>query len=326
MILNHSCIWSMPRALVAAMVLMGTASLFAQATHPTDTKSGAPDRADEPAKTESPEIAAIRATAKAFTKAFNDADAQALAELWTDNGEYIGPDGNPLIGPARIEAAYAEFFKTYPAATLELTIDSIRLLGPRIAVEEGISRLRFSDDESKPSLGHYRALHVRGDDGWHMASVRESALDPATAITLKDIAWIVGEWKATNDDVSTRVVYNWDDGEAFITGNYTLSRGDEVVSHGTEIIGRDPAGGLRSWRFDGSGGFSEGFWSWDGRAWIINSSGVHSDGTETSALLLLTPQDENAFTWQAVARPVDGEDAVGTRPIKVTRVTSPANK
>ena len=319
---HQCCSWHVPRAIAVSMLLMVSSSLIAQETRPTDTAA----RVDEPINHESPEIAAIRATAKAFTTAFNDADAQTLAELWTENGEYIDPDGNLLIGPARIEAAYAEFFKLHPGATLEVTIDSIRLLGPRIAVEEGTSRLRFPDEKSKPALGGYRALHVRGDDGWRMASVREWTIDSATAISLEDIAWIAGEWDATNGEIATRVVYKWDGEKAFITGNYSLSRGEDVISQGTEVIARDPAGGLRSWRFDESGGFSEGFWTWDGRAWIINSSGVHSDGTDVSARALLTPLDENAFTWQTVSRSIDGEEAVGTRPIKVTRASSSSKK
>jgi hypothetical protein len=76
---------------------------------------------DKPAdKADSPDLAAVRKTAEEFVKAFDKGDAKAVAAFWTRDGEFLGPDGEPLRGREAIEKEYAEFFKKYPKATLYL--------------------------------------------------------------------------------------------------------------------------------------------------------------------------------------------------------------
>ena len=47
----------------------------------------------------------------------------------------------------------------------------------------------------------------------------------------------------------------WDEGKAFLHCRYTMTKDGTVVSSGLQVIGKDPAGGLRSWQFDKSGTF-----------------------------------------------------------------------
>src|SRR5262245_49626279 len=82
----------------------------------------------EPKPADSPEVAAVRRTAVEFVKVFNLGDAKAVADYWTKEGEYIGPDGEAIHGRAAIAKGYTEFFKKNPKAKLEVHIDSIRLL------------------------------------------------------------------------------------------------------------------------------------------------------------------------------------------------------
>ena len=88
-----------------------------------------------------------------------------------------------------------------------------------------------------------------------------------------------------------------------------------------ETIGKDPrTGGLRSWLFGSDGGFGEATWSRDGKRWLLEASGVTSDGDEMTATNILTPIDKDSFSWQSIDRTRDGEDLPNVAPIKVTRV------
>src|SRR5262249_17525410 len=147
------------------------------------------------AKSDSPELAAVRKTAAEFAKAFNRGDAAALARFWTENGEYVGPEGEPVRGRKAIEKLYVEFFKENPKARLEVQVETVRLLGRSTALEEGTLKLRLAG-EKKQSVSRYSVLHAREKNGWRMASVREWVPDPAESVSLKDLEWLVGDWEA----------------------------------------------------------------------------------------------------------------------------------
>jgi uncharacterized protein (TIGR02246 family) len=269
----------------------------------------------KPAK-ESGDIAAIRKTAELFAKAFNSGDA-----FWTAEGEYISPDGERLKGRAAIEKAYAEYFKKAEKAQVEVKIETIRMLGKHVALEEGTLALKYPGDKT-PGVSRYSVLHVREDTGWHMATVQEWVPDPSELITLKDVEWLVGEWSAKSDEAEANVNYAWDDAKAFLRGTYTLKRDGKIATSGTHIIGKNPSGGLRAWVFDASGSFGESFWSNEENHWIIEGAGTLPDGSDVTAINVLIQLGPDAFSWQAIERSAGGTMLPGTPPIRLTRVKS----
>src|SRR5262245_26414817 len=115
--MRHKRIVTAALTLVAAAAVVG--SLYRL---PAQDKPATGDKDKAPA--ESAEMAAVRKTADAFTKAFNSGDARAVAAFWTKTGEYVGPDGEAVRGRAEIEKSYVEFFKNHPKATIEVEIQS----------------------------------------------------------------------------------------------------------------------------------------------------------------------------------------------------------
>jgi uncharacterized protein (TIGR02246 family) len=266
---------------------------------------------------DAPEVAAVKKTAEEFTRAFNKGDAKAVAAFWTKEGEYVGPDGDTVRGRDEIEKSYAEFFKQNPKATIEVEVQSVRLLGRGTALEEGALRLKLPGDK-EAGESRYSVLHVREDDGWRMASVREWVPDP-TDLALKDVEWLLGDWVAKSDDAEARVSYAWDDDKVFIRARYTLKRGDKVIASGTQVIGKNPAGGLRSWQFDSNGSFGEWSWARDEGRLVIEAAGTLPDGSEVTAVNVLIPLGKDAFTWQSVERTAAGSPLPNVPPVKVTR-------
>jgi uncharacterized protein (TIGR02246 family) len=277
------------------------------------------EKSNDKDKVESKELAALRKTADEFAKAFAKGDAKAVAEFWTADGEFVGADGEPVRGRKEIESAYAEFFKKHPKATVEVTIESAKLLGPHTALEEGILKVNLPG-EKDPHISRYSVLHVRDNDAWKMASVREWVPDPAQLVTLKDVEWLIGDWSAKSGDHEATVTYSWDEDKVTLRGRYVVKRGDKLISSGTQLIRKDPNGGLRSWQFDNNGSNGEWAWTREGSKWLIDAEGVLPDGSETTAMNLLIPLGKDSFTWQSLERTAAGSDLPNTPPVKVTRV------
>jgi uncharacterized protein (TIGR02246 family) len=303
---------------MAALAVIALTATFGWAYRPL--AQGQPASGDkDQGQPASAEIAAVRKTADDFAKAFNARDAKAVAALWTKDGEYSGPDGEKLHGRAEIEKSYVDLFKAQPKATIEVKIDSVRMLGKYTALEEGTLTVKVPGDND-PGVSAYSVLHVREEDGWRMATVREWLPDPQTLVSAKDVEWLIGEWVGKGEGTELRIKVAWDDDKVFLHGRYTLKRGDRVVSTGTQIIGKNPQGGLRSWTFDSNGSFSESVWEREANRWVIRASGTLPDGSETTAVNVMIPLSKDAYTWQSIQRTAAGTQLPATAPAKVTRV------
>jgi uncharacterized protein (TIGR02246 family) len=266
-----------------------------------------------------PEMAAVRQTAEAFTKAFNAGDAKAVAAFWTKDGEFIGATGERLRGRDEIEKGYVGFFKQHPKAQVEVEPESVRLLSQQTALEEGALRLRLPGDK-EVSVSRYSALHVREADGWKLASVSEWVPDAQQLVSLKDVEWLLGTWTAKGPEAELRITYTWDEDKAFLRGRFVLTKGDRVINAGTQVIGKNPAGGLRSWVFDKNGTFGDSVWTREENRWVIEAAGTLPDGSETKAVNILIPLDKDTFTWQSLERTAAGSALPAMPPVRVTRV------
>jgi uncharacterized protein (TIGR02246 family) len=160
--------------IAAAVIAIGTIGIGTMCAWQTQEKAvataGLPDEKSD--EKPSPDEAVIRKTATDFIKAFNAGDAKAVAMFWTKDGEYLQADGDELKGRDAIQKDFVDFFKSNPKATLEIDIKSIRFLGKYTAIEEGTTRIRLPGEKT-PGESRYSVLHVRDDDGWHIASLRE---------------------------------------------------------------------------------------------------------------------------------------------------------
>ncbi len=163
-----------------------------------------PDQSEE-----GPEVAAVRKTAKEFKRAFDAGDAKDVAAPWTAGDDYTEADGEQFVGREVIAEAYAAFFRENPKAKIEVTIETGRVLCPNVAIEEGMSWLVRPGQEGvegpEAAAGRYSALHVRDADGWKMASVTEWPTDPTLAVSLDDVAWLVGDWEIASGEATARV-------------------------------------------------------------------------------------------------------------------------
>jgi uncharacterized protein (TIGR02246 family) len=310
--MKRSILWT--ATVLAVGAILGW--LAAQSSGPAALAQQKPPEAA--VKAESAE-AGIKAITAEYAKAYNAADAKAAAALWTTNGEYIGADDVVFSGREEIEKGLAAHFKTQPKGTVDIRVVSVKVMGRGLATVEGVVSLKMPGEETV-NESRYSALHVLEDGKWQAASVREWVTDPSTDVTPQNLEWLIGEWKSKGDGGELTIVYAWDEDKVFITGKYSLTKDGKAISKGTQVIGRNPTGGLRSWMFDSTGTTSESVWVRDDKRWINDTTGVLPDGTAVTSVNVMIPLGPDAFTWQTTDREVDGVSVSPLPPIKVTRV------
>jgi uncharacterized protein (TIGR02246 family) len=260
--------------------------------------------------------AAILAGVKSFVEAFEGGDAKAVASHWTEEGEYIADDGSVVRGRDAIQKAYAGLFDKNKSFKVEIDMESLRFTGKNTAIEEGYMKVTRGKAEL-PLENKYSVLHVREGDQWLMALVREW---PSDGHTLRELQWLIGDWKAERDGMEVSTNYKWNETKTFIHAHFTIQTKERTLT-GFQIIGKDPATGLlRSWTFEQDGGFGEAVWTRDGRKWEQETAGVLKSGATASATNILTRIDDDSFTWQSIGRTLDGIEIGDAAPIRVTRV------
>jgi len=83
--------------------------------------------------------AAIKKAIGSYVAAFNGGDAERLAAHWTEQGEYISPQGDTWHGRKAIAELFAEYFKNNKDAKLELTETEVEVQSPSVAIETGLA-------------------------------------------------------------------------------------------------------------------------------------------------------------------------------------------
>ena len=164
-----------------------------------------------------PEVATFESLAAGFQKLFNEGKASELAASFLPDGELIDDKGNLYRGREELQGLFKKFFATFPGAKLKLKVDSLRVIGTRLAIEEGSRVITVNEDTAraggqaatrvktasatetvtahtsrhtassaaeatytKPVEAHLRYLCVwtKANEKWQVASVREFADDP----------------------------------------------------------------------------------------------------------------------------------------------------
>jgi uncharacterized protein (TIGR02246 family) len=264
---------------------------------------------------------AIRATADDFVKAFNAGDAKTIGALWAADAEYTDESGQSLHGRAAIEKEYAGLFKQQHGATMTVTIESIRFLGPDIAVEKGIAKVKLPAAEAATGA-RYTVVHARRDGKWVMVVGKDSPYVPGSNEDyLKDLEWLIGDWSVDAKDRPLRIHFEWMAQRNFIKNTYSYTKDGETTLTGGQIIGWNPKlGRIVSWHFDARGGFGDDVWIKDGSKWVIEAKGTFRDGSESTAVNVVTPIDANSFTWQSIKRTLEGVRLPDAKPVKIVRV------
>jgi uncharacterized protein (TIGR02246 family) len=270
----------------------------------------------------SPEKAAVMANDRAYEAAYARGDVKALGEFFTEDAEFTTSDGRTFSGRAAIEESTRAAFLTNKGAKLAIALDSIRVLGPEAVLEKGSTTVTAKSGETSGAL--YTAVYVKKDGKWKMSNLVETPLPDVTPHDrLSELAWLIGEWEEADKstDVTVHSQYMWARGGNYLTRNVTVKTAGNVTLEGWQIIGWDPVEeSIRSWTFDGEGGFSEGHFTRDGNRWLLRETGTTPDGSRIASDNTYTKLSDDRLTWESNNRTLDGDPQPAIGRIEINRV------
>ncbi len=297
-----------------------------------DAGSKPADAVNKPAEAAAPrgaatpedsEEKAIRASAAAFTKLYNAHDSKGLAALFSPKAEMIDENDRTVKGREKIEETFANVFKSFPDASLEVDVKSIRVLTPMLAIEEGTTRSKNSKDDPEDAT-EYVAIHVRLDGAWQLACVRDwsappTALSPHDHLE-RDLSWLIGDWIDESPESVVHTVCQWHDNGNFLVQKFEVNVAGRIAMSGTVRIGWSAVTKqFQSWIFDSHGGHSTGFWVREGDRWIVKMQGATANGETGSSTNYYRPVDADTIAWGSINRIIDGEPIADIGEIIVKR-------
>jgi uncharacterized protein (TIGR02246 family) len=296
--------------LCALIVALGLGLVMAQDPKASRTESdirGASQAAPRTVAGESENLSAIRTVANSFLGAYRAKDATALGALFTENAEIVDDEGEVTRGRSAIVERFAGLFAANEGGTLEVAVESIHLLSPEVAVEEGTATVS-GDAGEKRETSRYSVIYVKQNGRWLHARIQDQTPSEVSAHDrLKDLEWMLGDWVNESDDALVSTTCSWSDTGSFLIRQFDVKIEGKVALSGTQRIGWDPLNKqFRTWVFDTEGGFAEGLVARDDDRWIIKSTGVRSDGQPVTATGVFTLLDQDRIGWQTVERTVGG--------------------
>ncbi|MDZ4684785.1 MAG: nuclear transport factor 2 family protein [Planctomycetaceae bacterium] len=231
----------------------------------------------------SPDEQAIRQLVREMEEAFNRHDAKAVVKLFSSHGEVIDAGGSVSQGHEEIAGIFEKLFERSPDIQMHVQIESIRVLGSAVAIEEGTVH-RVEQPDAPEDVARYAVVYSKEHDGWKMISARDLPADAAVDDRLEQLAWLIGDWVDECDECIVTTTYRWSDNERYIVGQFHVDAADEGELNGSIHIGWDPqVKQLRSWVFDSEGGFATGLWARHEDTWIVKLNGTLADGLSTTA-------------------------------------------
>jgi len=268
-----------------------------------------------------PEKAAVVANDRAYEAAYAKGDVKALVDFFAEDADYTTDEGRTYSGRVDIEASIRAGLLANRGSKLAINVQTVRVLGPETVLEKGTTTVTAKSGDTSSS--QYTAIYIKKDGKWKINQLIES---PIAALTprdrLEELAWLVGSWEESDksDDLTIRSLYSWARGGNFLTRSITVKRAGDVVLEGWQIIGWDPTQErLRSWTFDGEGGYADGYFTREGNRWLLRETGVASNGSRTSADNTITKVSGDKFTWESANRTLDGDPQPGIGRIEINR-------
>src|SRR5436305_1819777 len=108
----------------------------------------------------------------------------------------------------------------------------------------------------------------------------------------------LGEWINESDDEVVFTTCKWSDDGNYLLRDFDVKIEGSIALRGTQRIAWDPQREqFRMWVFDDGGGFAEGLMARDGDRWVVQGSGVRSDGQSVSFTNAITVLDKDRLRW-----------------------------
>ena len=305
---------------IGMLAFAATLGLVAAQDRPAREPEAARDVQPAASTERESDVRAITDLLASFVEAYNAKDAKAIGDLFTPDAEIEDEDDEVTRGRDAIVERFTGTFAEKNVGTLAVATDSLRFLGADLAIEEGTATLSTGPD-APPRTNRYSVIYARQGGRWLHARIRD---EPSEEVTpherLLELEWMLGEWVNESDDGVVFTTCKWADHGNFLLREFDLKVEGRIALSGTQRIGWDSQREqFRMWVFDDGGGFGEGFFTQDGDSWVVQGSGVRSDGESVSFTNAITPLDKDRIRWEILERTVGGEAMSDTDRFELVR-------
>lgn len=284
--------------------------------------SGLVECSQELQKNEEANETAIRNVVRSYQEAYNQQDAKKMAAQWASDITYTNPvTGESAKGREEMEKLFKEKFADNKKRHLEIVITSIAFPNADRAIENGVMKVT-SKNQSEQQLA-YRADYIKENGKWLVKALSEIELQQPSSHfqQLKDLAWLIGTWEDSDDNITILFDNQWDKYKNFIVQHFQMKILGQDDIEGKQIIAWDPVKKvIRSWVFDSDGGFGEGTWERGDKSWYAPMLFTLGDGRIGSSINIYTPVDDHSYTFASIEREIDGEILPDMDPVTVKKI------
>ena len=267
------------------------------------------------------ETEAVAERVQSYVAAFNRRDIDACVTHWSGNAEYVlANSGARVRGRNAIRDALQKLLEKDEKFELSVLGQRFRQVTQGVVLEEGTATV--VSERHGVERANYVVVHVKQEGKWYRDSVRETtqAAPQGSPSQLQELAWLVGDWRAEDDNGSLEVSGKWLNDKRFISRSFKVLGKDGYTLDGTQIMGWDPSAAIiRSWSFDSQGGFEQSVWSRDGRRWLVKVHAVMPDGSVGSEQRLVTHDEFGQMSTEVVEQQVNGQLLPGSGKVTLVR-------
>lgn len=274
------------------------------------------------------EIPGLAKAAADFVIAYNQKDAAAVAALFTEQGEITDLQGQDITnGRSEIQSRYETLFADKEVSSVAVEVDSVRLVAPDLAVEDGTLHYTPPGEEAPARSTAYTAVLRKNATGvWQIASTRSLKDVTDAAGQLADLAsGLKGDWTCQKGELRLDFAFGWDSSGKYLTGEMLSTKADAKPLTTNFRFGWDAARKtVTCWVFDNGGGFAKADWTPTDDGWQIRTEGTTADGEATSANQTLVFEGKDTFLWTGKDRLIDGESQPDVQLRVVRQAPEPA--
>jgi uncharacterized protein (TIGR02246 family) len=254
---------------------------------------------------------AVRKASAAHLAAVSKGDLDGVMAFWAPDADFIDEAGKVTRGREALTAVFKTMLANLKGFKVGSKVHSVKFLRPDVAIVDGSMETTATDGTRESN--RYAVVWAKSGDKWLISSARDlpAEVEDVPSLSypqLKALEWLVGDWADDGGKGAVQIKCKWGPNKSFLLMDYEVkSEGAEPLLV-TQRIGWDPVNNtVRSWVFDSTGGFGEGYWQRDGHKWVVGASAILADGGTGGSTNVYEFKDDKTFFYRSVDRDVDGQ-------------------
>lgn len=258
-----------------------------------------------------------------FTEAINQHKAELLPTFWTQDAILINPaTGESYKGKSQITDYLQKRNQEIEKRQLNFTFTPGKVIfidNNQVAVD-GVVEIKDNGKLLQRDARNIKLVNQNGQ--WYINELREIEAPPPPPVYshLKQVEWLIGNWKDADENVTITFSAKWDKFKNFIIQNFKMETYGLEAIEGTQVIGWDPIQErIRSWVYDSDGGFGHGIWHKTNDGWQVAMRYVLSDGSEGEETNIYSNINERSYQYSSIDRTLDDEPLENISPVTVKK-------